>query len=787
MKLKNKLLTIFILAFFIATIFSLFSFINVKAIGKDDFSNGEYDYPGEFGPITLDGETPKIYQGTGDLQGYYIHNFRHGYAIAETDDYTVVQTMPSSIYYATGNKHLSANGVETFCGADDMLEISRAYGLAYLNGNGAVLQTAYKDFLLKLSLGTLEDAPLLADVPFNVGIVMNTGKEARLYDMTGVYYRYGDSTVEKGKPLGLNASYSTTGKRMCFVSVSGNDTVGWKFILIKDDFLTTYGKVCSTGTRLGKAISFERKLTVDGVERIVQLFEYGFLYVGDNGNVQADTTRYYDLKDNTFKEVPVQAFINVPEEFGEEVGTIIEKDGKYYQNYQLGVAVGEQVKNGYEFVAKANYNFDEKAGELKIFTEDKIDAYVEQVKLNADALSYLEANLAIMKNQLVGALKAKFKDLLSKGVNPGVPSGNLILTTGSAEGINEVSVTGVQYKAVYLKTVGGDSTYNESQYVKNVAFLMVSKNDNGEFVISIVADKYMARYSAVMGAALNDACQMEINGVTYDSAQIYENAYVFLNKETNKAEAHLQYSYDFNTKKATINKLKKEQVCYVLDYAVYGFIRWTDETIPQINSIHGTNVTKEQVIDAMWTAYERYVDAGINPGLPYGEGIMLFGNVIKIGFSGSDNPGGDAATTKEVAYLMYNPQMDKAFLSNGAIIELGNSGYATSTVDRISDLGAPTEEVTVQDDGTVYQNFTTGAVVCLKGKMSFARFIEGGVWTGELPKDTVKNEKSAEQAAAREKEFKKNPKYVEYLESLSKTTAEALASITVLAALKFCI
>ena len=751
-------------------------------VPEEDFSAGSYEYPGEFAQVVTTDGVEEIYPITispdGKERTAYIVNFRHGYVIAETDEVSVIQVTPGSIYYATGNKHMDAEGNESFTSDSEMMTVSRDYGLRYLTGYGDTLVREYQEFLGALSRGTYDadKAPLLSGTPFNLGIIQNL-TSPHLNEMSGLFYRYGDSDTVAGMSLGDNSSTPAVGVRQCFVSVSGNDEDGWEFILLKDDFYTAYAKAAAGGARLGRVVSFEQNLEVDGTERVVQLFQYGFLYRDDNGQVQVDAERYYNEETGTFEPVPVQSYISVPAEFGAEVGSIVEVDGTYYQNYEKGVSVGTENKNGgYTFVNHANYRYDGESGELVRFSEAEMTADIDSLTISAAVKSSLGIATTFQEKQLLNKLKEVYLDLFEKDYNPGIVTGTFEVLSGSCEGINEPNYTHISNEAVVLRTIVSDSTYSKSSLQPNMTYFMVSKNSLGEFQVYVVKDLFLERYVPVMGAALSDIGTFTINGTVYEQAQIYEHAFVIVN-EAGQAEAHLQYNYDFETQKATVEKLTREQLAYVLDEPVYGVVRWTDETVDSINALYGTQVTEEQILDAMYEAYEKYVDQGLNPGLPYGEGVMLFGNVIKIGFTGSDMPSTNGTSTKEVAYLMYNPVLDEAFFSGGLVMTLGNSGFATSTVDTIQQVGAPLGDMVFMEDGTVYQNFTTGAAVCMKGKLSFAFFLPGQEFNGELKKDEEKNQQAAEQAQEREEVFERNPDYVAWKNWAAQGAALALAGI----------
>ena len=163
---------------------------------------------------------------------------------------------------------------------------------------------------------------------------------------------------------------------------------------------------------------------------------------------------------------------------------------------------------------------------------------------------------------------------------------------------------------------------------------------------------------------------------------------------------------------------------------------------------------EQDVQDAMWAAYERYTAKGFSLGRASGEGIMLWGNAIKLGFQGTDSEG-EYIDNYEKCFLLYNPVQKYAYAFYGPPIAACYGLNNTNGVDNITQMGAPIDEMVYISEGIYadswYQNFTTGYIFVEKSFPDTVQFVEGKVFNGEVPVDTEKNAEAEKQKREREK------------------------------------
>ena len=227
-----------------------------------------------------------------------------------------------------------------------------------------------------------------------------------------------------------------------------------------------------------------------------------------------------------------------------------------------------------------------------------------------------------------------------------------------------------------------------------------------------------------------------------------------------------QYEYEYFARRIyneSTNEL--EIVRYERDELIYmgrQSVLWNGEA--SLNAIKNAypqmdqNTTLEQfekdVQDAMWAAYNRYIDQGFSLGRSSGEGIMLWGNAIKLGFQGTDSDG-EYIDNYEKCFLLYNPIQKYAYAFYGPPISACYGLNNTGGVDNITQMGAPIDEMQYISEGIYadswYQNFTTGYIFVEKSFPDTVQFVEGGVFDGTVPVDEEKNAEALLQKEEREK------------------------------------
>ena len=579
-----------------------------------------------------------------------------------------LQLIPKATYMTMGGNEI-ADGVLGFLGMQD--------------SEKQTLLQAFAD-----ELGRLWEAG------FNVG-TRTAGLEVWTVDGSSVVkqdYIYGDSTN----------SYPDPDHRKNMTTLI-YDPAAETVYAVYSEFHAIYLPTCGypTGER--------QEVTAGGETLTIQQFSKGYMKLdGDGSAVFVEGYRY----DETAGDFV--AMVAAPDYYGEQTGTFTLEEGDAtvnYYNYVYGAA-RETLTAGadpvIEYFINQNFAAD---GTLELIAEDVYTGMV-----GTDVADEVYTLLGIEKGSeeetaLIAAFKAEMSRLWKLGFKAGKCNSAIEVWT-----VNGYSVV----KQDYIYGDSTDMSYAQGNDTRaNMTTLVYNEADGKVYA---VYDEYHAEYLPTMGAPENSIGDTVLVGGEERTVQIYaNNAYI----EVADGQTTVKYNvrYDEKTQSFVIVKMAKEEVAKLSEDPTL----WNRSLLPDAYD----GMTDQEIIDAVYAAYEKLIGSGFNPGTPTHEYIMVWNrSVVKLAFTGSDDVGN--VNNGESLQIWVNPYTKTAHAIYGTVLNTLSrrvTGHETS-------IGYPTSDIVRMEDDTVYQNFTTGYIVVEKDKEVMGEYVQSDKTYEEVLEET---------------------------------------------------